>query len=242
MSTPDRLVRAPARAPVRPAGRRRRLAVWLRYCAVSAVSTGTSLATLGVLVGGAAVNATVANVIATAIGTIPSFELNRRWVWAHHGRRSVVHQVVPFVALSLAGLVLSTLAVHVAAGRTVDWSRGWHTVAVEAANVAAYGGLWILQFFVLDRVLFARPGFAARSQLGRSRFAGQWPRVRPWQRPWPHQLPSTSGRTGTGRRRRPAQRRPARRHPEVTAGDKLGGSCPPSSPYWRPPRSPTSGT
>jgi putative flippase GtrA len=159
MPTPDPLVRAPVRAPahapVRPAGRRRRLAVWLRYCAVSAVSTGTSLTTLGVLVGVAGVDATVANVVATAVGTIPSFELNRRWVWAHHGRRSVIRQVVPFVALSFAGLVLSTLAVHVAAIHTADWSRGWRTVAVEAANVAAYGALWILQFFVLDRVLFA---------------------------------------------------------------------------------------
>jgi putative flippase GtrA len=159
MLTPDPLVRTPARTPVRSpvhaVGRRQRLAVWLRYCAVSAVSTGTSLTTLGVLVGVAGVDATVANVVATAVGTIPSFELNRRWVWAHHGRRSIIRQVVPFVALSFAGLVLSTVAVHVAAARTANWSQGWHTVAVEAANVAAYGALWILQFFVLDRLLFA---------------------------------------------------------------------------------------
>jgi len=155
MPTPETLVRAPARTPVSAASRRQRLAVWLRYCAVSAVSTGTSLTTLGVLVGVAGVDATVANVVATAVGTIPSFELNRRWVWAHHGRRSVVRQVVPFVALSFAGLVLSTLAVHVAATHTANWSRGWHTVAVEAANIAAYCALWILQFFVLDRLLFA---------------------------------------------------------------------------------------
>jgi len=156
MSTPDPLVRAPVRAYARPDDRRHRLAVWLRYSAVSAVSTGTSLTTLGVLAGVAGVDATVANVVATTVGTIPSFELNRRWVWAHHGRRSVIRQVVPFVALSFAGLVLSTVAVHVAAARTADWSPGWHVVAVEAANVGAYGALWVVQFFVLDRVLFAR--------------------------------------------------------------------------------------
>lgn len=102
MLTPDPLVRTPARTPVRSpvhaVGRRQRLAVWLRYCAVSAVSTGTSLTTLGVLVGVAGVDA---------------------------------------------------------AARTANWPRGWHTVAVETANVAAYGALWILQFFVLDRLLFA---------------------------------------------------------------------------------------
>lgn len=66
-----------------------RLAVWARYCTVSAVSTATGLTVLGLLVGVAGVGATVANVVATAVGTVPSFELNRRWVWAHDGKRSV---------------------------------------------------------------------------------------------------------------------------------------------------------
>ena len=132
-----------------------RLATWARYCAVSAVSTATGLTTLGLLVGVVGMNATLANVVATGLGTVPSFELNRRWVWAHDGKRSLARQVLPFVALSFAGLLLSTLAVHVAAAHTTGWSRGWHTAAVEAANVAAYGVLWVVQFFLLDRVLFA---------------------------------------------------------------------------------------
>ena len=131
-----------------------RIAQLLRYSAVSGISTVTSLTVLGVLVGLFGVDAVVANVLATAVGTVPSFELNRRWVWFDQSQRSVLRQVTPFCTLSFAGLVLSTLTVHVVSARTADLSRGWHTLAVEAANVAAYGALWIVQFVLLDRVLF----------------------------------------------------------------------------------------
>ena len=131
-----------------------RVAQLLRYSTVSGISTVTSLTVLGVLVGLFGVNAVVANVAATAVGTAPSFELNRRWVWFDHTQRSVLRQVTPFCALSFAGLVLSTLTVRAVSARTIDLSRGWHTLAVEAANVSAYGALWVVQFVLLDRVLF----------------------------------------------------------------------------------------
>ncbi len=137
-----------------------RLATLVRYGAVSGVATSTSLVVLGILVGLLGVGAVLANVVATAVGTVPSFELNRRWVWAYPGRRSIAREVVPFATLSFAGLVLSTLAVRVASAHTASLSRTWHTLAVEGANVAAYGALWVLQFVVLDRVLF-RPAAAS---------------------------------------------------------------------------------
>jgi putative flippase GtrA len=140
-----------ARNVLRRPGRTTQL---LRYSAVSGISTVTSLTILGVLVGLFGVDAVVANVLATAVGTVPSFELNRRWVWFDQSQRSVLRQVTPFCSLSFAGLVLSTLTVRVVSARTVDLSRGWHTLAVEAANVAAYGALWVVQFVLLDRVLF----------------------------------------------------------------------------------------
>jgi putative flippase GtrA len=134
-----------------------RVAKLLRYSAVSGISTVTSLSILGVLVGLFGVDAVVANVVATAVGTVPSFELNRRWVWLDRSQRSVLRQVTPFCTLSFAGLVISTLTVRAVSARTIDWSRGWHTLAVEAANVSAYGALWVVQFVLLDRVLFHHP-------------------------------------------------------------------------------------
>ena len=93
-----------------------------RYAGVSVVASMTSLTVLGVLVATAALSPGRANVVATLAGVVPSFELNRRWVWGRTGRRSLVTEVLPFVAL--------------------------------AANVTAFGSLWVVQFLLLDRVLF----------------------------------------------------------------------------------------
>jgi len=129
-----------------------------RYATVSVISTSVSLTILGVLVATSAVTAGWANVIATAVGTIPSFELNRRWVWGRTGRRSALAEVTPFCALSFVGLGLSTLAVSSAAGWAASAGLGTaaRTVVAQGANVATFGTLWVVQYVLLDRVLFAR--------------------------------------------------------------------------------------
>ena len=129
-----------------------------RYASVSAVSTTTSLVTLGILVGLVRTPAAWANVVATAVGTVPSFELNRRWVWGAGRRRSVLGQVVPFCALSATGLLVSTTAVAATAARTATWGHRAHTAAVLLANAAAYGSPWMVRYVLLDRVLFRTDG------------------------------------------------------------------------------------
>jgi putative flippase GtrA len=126
----------------------------VRYAGVSVVATSTSLVILLLLVGLMGLPAAGSNIAATAIGTIPSFELNRRWVWSRRDRRSLLGQIVPFTVLSFAGLVVSTVAVAVISARTVHWTHWDRTVAVETANIAAFGSLWVVQFIVLDRILF----------------------------------------------------------------------------------------
>lgn len=128
----------------------------VRYASVSAVATVVSLVTLTLLVAFTPVSPGWANVVATALGTIPSFELNRRWVWSRSDQRSLSRQVVPFVALTFVELAVSTLAVH-AAGRWAadhDVSRLIRTVIVDGANIVAFGTLWVAQFVLCDRVLF----------------------------------------------------------------------------------------
>jgi putative flippase GtrA len=131
----------------------------LRYAAVSAISTAVSLSILGALVATGTTSAGWANVVATGVGTIPSFELNRRWVWNKGGRRSLLAEVIPFSALSFCGLGLSTVAVSSAAGWATAAGLGTtaRTVAAEAANIATFGTLWLVQYVLLDRVLFKAP-------------------------------------------------------------------------------------
>ena len=127
----------------------------VRYGAVSAISTVTSMAVLGLLVATGTLTPGWANIVATAVGTVPSFELNRRWVWGRTGRRSLSGEVGPFTALSFAGLALSTLAVSVAGHLAAGLATAPRTIAVEAASIAAFGSLWLVQFVLLDRLLFA---------------------------------------------------------------------------------------
>jgi len=130
----------------------------LRYGAVSLISTATSMIVLGVLVATRTITPGWANVAATAVGTIPSFELNRRWVWGRTDERRLLAQAGPFCALSFAGLALSTLTVSLA-GRWATHAAmtgTTRTAVVELASVAAFGTLWVAQFLILDRVLFGR--------------------------------------------------------------------------------------
>jgi putative flippase GtrA len=151
-----RRVRASDRLPPR-------LVNLARYASVSVVSTTVGLSTLAVLVGIGHWPAGWANVAATGLGTVPSFELNRRWVWHRHDRRSWRREVLPFAALCSVELVASTAAVHAASQWTghAGWGDGTRTVVDLGANVTAYGVLWVAQYIILDRLLFARPGMAA---------------------------------------------------------------------------------
>lgn len=160
---------------IAPQSRRAVLRRLIRYGSVSAIATATSLTILGVLVGVLSFPATWANVIATAIATVPSFELNRRWVWAQGGQRSLIRQAAPYFLLSFAGLIISTFAVHLASDATNDTTRLLRTAAVEMANVAAYGTLWIIQFVLCDRILFrattgaSGPGMCSEENPGAER-------------------------------------------------------------------------
>jgi putative flippase GtrA len=121
------------------------------------VSVATTLLTAAILVAlavGAGMPAGVANVVAVVCGIGPSYVGNRRFVWRREGRGSLVHEVVPFWTLSLTGLAASTLAVT----RVASWSHGHsaslRAIALPVANLTVFGGLWIVQFLLCDRVIF----------------------------------------------------------------------------------------
>jgi putative flippase GtrA len=128
----------------------------VRYGAVSIIATVLSLTILGVLVTTRAMSPGWANVVATAAGVVPSFELNRRWVWGKRGRRSIRREIGPFVSLTAVGLALSTLTVTMTAWWATQWALSGtrRTLAIELANLAAFGSVWLVQYVILDRLLF----------------------------------------------------------------------------------------
>ena len=124
------------------------------------VSVGTTLLSAAVLVAlslGAGVAAGIANVIAVGCGIVPSYLANRHWGWQRSGRGALTREVLPFWTLALAGLATSTLAVAWTARMTAGWPDSTRAIALPAANLAVLGTLWVVQFVLLDCVLFRAP-------------------------------------------------------------------------------------
>jgi putative flippase GtrA len=121
---------------------------------VSIGTTALSAVILVTLVLGFGVSAGKANAMAVCCGIGPSYVGNRRFVWRRSGPSNFLCDIVPFWALSLAGLIVSTWTVAVVAGATSRWSSSSRAVALPTAHVAGFGALWIVQFMLLDRVIF----------------------------------------------------------------------------------------
>jgi len=127
-----------------------------RCMSVSVLTTVISVSTLAAASVGLGMAAWTANIFATCVATVPSYHFNRRWTWGKRGVSDPWREVLPFWALAFAGLALSTFFValtdpwmtHLHAGLAV------HTGAVIGAHLSGFGILWVVQFVVLDRVLF----------------------------------------------------------------------------------------
>lgn len=127
----------------------------LKFAAVSVISTACnqvllfgfiSLAEKG---GGSQQWWVPANIVAVLLSSIPSVYLSKRWVWAHKtSGLNFRKEVVPFMLFGLAGLTLSSFLVWVASGVTGA------PIVANAANLAAFGSLWVVKLVVLDRKVF----------------------------------------------------------------------------------------
>ena len=130
-----------------------------RCLSVSVVTTVISVTTLLTATAFLGIEAWIANIIATSVATVPSYHLNRRWTWGRTEASDPLREVLPFWVMAFCGLALSTVTVGIAD----SWARHVHLAAslqlgaVLAGHLSGFGLLWIAQFVVLDRVLFAAP-------------------------------------------------------------------------------------
>lgn len=120
----------------------------VRYAMVSVVGVALTQVVLTVCHAGFGWSPTASNFTAVTVASVPAYLLNRYWVWGKRGRNHLTKEVLPFWGFALAGLVFSTLLVAQAA-------RWWDSpLAVNLANITAFGLLWVLKFFVLDTLMF----------------------------------------------------------------------------------------
>jgi len=106
-----------------------------RYSLVSLISIAVSQSVLVVAFGLLHWTAGLANVVACAVATVPSYSLNRSWAWGRRGRSHLWREVVPFWAIAFLGLVLSTWAADL--GSTLARQAGASHAATTAIVMTA---------------------------------------------------------------------------------------------------------
>ena len=87
-----------------------------------------------------------ANVVAVAISAVPAYYMNRAWVWGKRGKSHWKKEVLPFWLFTIAGLLLSTIAIWVV-HRFTDAK-----LVINFVQLLSFGILWVIRFFVLDKL------------------------------------------------------------------------------------------
>ncbi len=132
----------------------------IKYAGVSVISTVVSQVTLFLTFGVFQLMSEVpANFVANVVATIPSYTLNRRWVWGKGGKSHFWREVVPFWLLSFIGLAFSSLTVWLAGqfARNHHLSHGATSLLVNAANLFAFGLLWVVKYLIYNRLFHVEP-------------------------------------------------------------------------------------
>ena len=85
---------------------------------------------------------------------IPSYYLNRRWVWGKGGRSHIWRELVPFWVMSISGILFALYAASLAHNFANTHHLGHlaRTILVVGANIAAFGILWFVKFLILNRL------------------------------------------------------------------------------------------
>ncbi len=156
--------------PVTAMERRLRGALGSRFArfggAALAALTATEVA-LTICNGVFHLSATRAALVSWFAGAVVSYAVSR-WAWNRTGRPDVLRETIPFWAISVAVLVLLTLAnklgYHSAAWLHLTGAR--HVLWVDLVWLVANFGTFLLRFAILNHVLFADRTAALRPPPG----------------------------------------------------------------------------
>jgi len=126
-----------------------------KYTMVSVVSTIVSFGVLflvfGVLKLWGEITSTI---VANAAATLPSYYLNRKWVWGKGGRSHLTKEIIPFWSLSAIGIAVSIFgaaaAKHIGTAHHLGHTE--QTVLVLFANLLSFGIFWVLKFIIFNKM------------------------------------------------------------------------------------------
>ena len=127
-----------------------------RFAAVSLVAIVVSQLANAVGYGLFQWTARTTQLVSFVVSTIPSYYLNRAWVWKKNGKSSLRKEVAPFWAIGIAQLIVSLAFVAWSQGlvENATESHGLRTLGFLFNTLFIYGLMWIGKFFFFNKVLF----------------------------------------------------------------------------------------
>jgi putative flippase GtrA len=128
----------------------------VRYAAVSVIAIAVSLVTNTLCYGVLRWDKTPSQLAAFVTSTIPSYYLNRAWVWRKNGKSSLHKEVIPFWAIGIIQLAISLAFVRWAQGvvENATDSHGIRTIGFLFNNLCIYGVMWVGKFMFFNKILF----------------------------------------------------------------------------------------
>jgi putative flippase GtrA len=136
-----------------------------RYAIGSVVALLTSIVVFALMYV-AGINTTICSISAFVAGAVPNWVLNRRWAWKMQGQVSIAREIVGYIAISVAVLVMSSAATGWTSSevQSIPAHHGIRVLLVTAAYVAVQAFFFGVKYLVYEHWVFA----------GRSRFRAAW--------------------------------------------------------------------
>lgn len=133
----------------------------IRFTSVSVVSAIVSLLAIALIYGFRIIRGEVeATLFGNLVAAIPSYSLNRKWVWGKTGRSHVRKEILPFLALAVLSIGFSMVggayAKHLV--QTHQWSHLFNTCIVDVANLASFAIFWVLKLVLFNRIFHVNEG------------------------------------------------------------------------------------
>jgi putative flippase GtrA len=124
-----------------------------RYAATSGVAFAVSEATLLILYGLDLTTATVAALIASLAGTVPSYLLSRYWIWREAARERVLRQVILYWIVSISCIAVTSLLTGALAS-LAPAGHPFHLLVVAIGYPIVMLTFWLIKFVIYQRIIF----------------------------------------------------------------------------------------
>ena len=125
----------------------------VRYTLTSGITTVISFSAVAAFYGFRIIPSVIwATLAGNLVGTVPAYNLNRRWTWNKRGRSSLRTEIAPFLAMSAFGIAFSIIGASVAHHLGHGRSHTEATVLVLLANLVSFGIFWLAKLAVFNRL------------------------------------------------------------------------------------------